>query len=152
MNQRNSYIIFSILILLLLLAGSIWWITYSIREKYLQNDPKLKELKDLLLPLHPDIKGIKLYKGNKSYTINKEKIYLCLRDENGKYYDNNMLIYVLIHELAHFFNREDIGHTEKFHEIFNKLLEKSITLGIYDPSIPPIQNYCEGYDVGNDNI
>lgn len=127
---------------LLLLGGIIWWITYSIKEHLLQDDPMLYKLKRIMEPLHPEIKNLKLYKGDKSYTLNKEKIYLCLRDENGDYYSTNMLIYVLIHEFAHYLNKDDIGHTEKFHEIFDKLLYEAHKLGIYDSSIPPIDNYC----------
>lgn len=127
---------------LILLGGIIWWITYSIKEHHLQDDPMLYKLKHILDPLHPDIKNLRLYKGDKSYTINKQKIYLCLRDKNGDYYSTNMLIYVLIHEFAHYLNKDDIGHTEKFHEIFEQLLDKAHELGIYDPSIPPIEKYC----------
>ena len=28
-------------------------------------------------------------------------MHLCLKDENGNYYDDNMIIYVALHELAH---------------------------------------------------
>lgn len=127
---------------LLLLGGIIWWVTYSIKEHHLQYDPMLIQIKQVLLPLHPEMKNLKLYKGDKSYTLNKEHVYICLKDENGDYYPINMLIYVTIHEIAHCLNKVDIGHTAKFHEIFEDLLEKASVLGIYNPSIPPIQNYC----------
>lgn len=127
---------------LLLLGGIIWWITYSIKEHHLQDDPMLIQLKKVCLPIHHEMKNVRLYKGNKSYTINKERIYLCLKDEHGDYYPMNMLIYVLLHEFSHFINKEDIGHTPKFHAIFEDILEKAHDLGIYNASIPPIQNYC----------
>jgi hypothetical protein len=130
------------LILLIITGGIIWWVTCKIKENYLQDDPKLLHLKQMLSSIHPEIDDIKLYKANKSYTINKEKIYLCLKDENGDYYSDNMLIYVFLHELAHFLNKDDIGHTEKFHEIFQDLLEKAHDIGVYNFSIPPIENYC----------
>jgi len=74
-------------------------------EEYkLSQDPKLKELKDILKPMFNGsikyegileglnnrdvLNEIELYRGEKSYTINKQKIYLCLRDENGEYYHN----------------------------------------------------------------
>jgi len=140
--DRNSYIFLIILLAGILLIGITWWTTYSIREQYLQDDPKLRELKEKLLPLDPTVKTIKLYKGDKSYTINKEKIYLCLKDEHNNYYSDNILIYVLIHEIAHLLNRQDVGHTPKFHQIFEELLDKAAKLGVYDPSVPMIQNYC----------
>jgi hypothetical protein len=84
---------------------------------------------------------ITLSKGKKSYTLNKEDIYLCLKDENDKYYEDNMLIYVLLHEVSHSIC-DEIGHTEKFHRIFNALTKKAIELKIYDDKIPLIRNYC----------
>jgi hypothetical protein len=131
-----------IFIALILLAFITWWVTSTIKENHLQDDPMLYKLKEMMLPLHPDVRDLKLYKGKKSYTINKDKIYLCLTDDNDDYYPENMLLYVLIHEYAHFLNKEDIGHTPKFHAIFEELLDKATELGIYNPSIPPIQNYC----------
>jgi hypothetical protein len=126
----------------LIIGFIIWWITSCVNERYLQDDPMLFKLKDIVKPLHPDIQNLKLYKGKKSYTINKDKIYLCLRDENDEYYPENTLIYVLLHEISHFLNKDDIGHTEKFHQIFENLIEKAHNMGIYNASIPPIENYC----------
>ena len=68
--------------------------------------------------------------------------FICLKDENNEYYPINMLIYVLLHELSHKINKDDIGHTEKFHNIFQALIEKAHNMGIYDASIPPIKHYC----------
>ena len=83
-----------------------------------------------------------LYKGDKSYTINKYKIHLCLFDENGNYYPNNTLIYVLAHELAHVINTKNIGHTQEFHDIFDELLEFLSEKEIYNPSVPVPLSYC----------
>ena len=52
-----------------------------------------------------------------------------------------MLTYVLIHELAHCIS-SSIGHTEEFHDNFDMLLKKAENMGLYDSSIPPIDNYC----------
>ena len=84
---------------------------------------------------------ISLSKGKKSYTINKEEIFLCLKDENDQYYSDNMLIYVLLHEISHSVC-DEIGHTEKFHKIFNALTTKAVELGIYNNQIPLIRDYC----------
>jgi len=131
-----------ILAIALIIAGIFLWISHTVKEYHLQDDPMLYKLKELMTPLHPVVKDLKLYRGKKSYTINKEKIYLCLTDENGEYYPTNMLVYVLLHELSHLLNKDDIGHTEKFHKIFQELLDKAHSMGIYNASIPPIQNYC----------
>ena len=140
-SNVNTKLVISFIVLLLI-CSIIWWITNSVVEHHLQNDPMLFKLKELLDPLHPDVKNLKLYKGKKSYTINKKKIYLCLKDEKNEYYSTNMLIYVLLHEFSHYLNKDDIGHTEKFHKIFDDLIEKADSMGIYDASIPPIENYC----------
>ena len=56
-----------------------------------------------------------------------------------------MLIFVLAHEISHAIC-DEIGHTEKFHRIFQALLIKLTEAGIYDPNIPIIQEYCEKGD------
>lgn len=113
-------------------------------EKYQQRDPMLYEIRENLSLLSPKAKLLKFYEDNKSYTINKQKVYLCLKDDQDEYYPMNMLMYVAIHELAHVLCNE-IGHTPKFHSIFSDLLLRATEIGIYDPDIPVIQNYC-GYN------
>ena len=93
---------------------------------------------------------ITLSKGNKSYTLNKEDIYLCLKDENDKYYEDNMLIYVLLHEISHSIC-DEIGHTDKFHRLFNALTQKAVELKIYNDKIPLIRNYCLYNDTTQSN-
>lgn len=135
-----GYFLATVLIILL-----IYFIQKQIQEYKLQDDPMLHTLKNVLKPLleYYNIKNnLKLYKGDKSFTINKEKIFLCLYDENKEYYPINMLIYVILHEIAHYLNKEDIGHTEKFHAKFEEILGKATELGIYNPCIPIIKNYC----------
>ena len=121
----------------------VWSIRQQIRENLQQDDPMLHRLKDVLSPIHPSIKNLKLYKSDKSYTINKDKIYLCLTDRNGDYYPLSTHSYVLLHEIAHFLNTYDVGHTPKFYEIFDELLERAEKLGVYNPSIPVIPDYSE---------
>jgi hypothetical protein len=132
-----GYILAGIIITMLV------WIVYNqIKEHNLQSDPMLYTLKKVLEPVHPIVSNLKLYKGDSSYTINKERVFLCLYDENGEYYPLNMLLYVLTHEIAHILNDKDIGHTPAFYEKFDELLAKATELGIYNPSIPVINNYC----------
>lgn len=120
----------------------LYVITNRIHEKYLEQDPVLMELKEELSKCFPEIDNAILLKGKKSYTINKKQIYICLKDEKGEYYNKNMLKYVILHELAHVLC-DEIGHTEKFHKIFEEILKKAIKCGVYDDRIPPIKNYCE---------
>lgn len=114
----------------------------QIKEDFDENHPIVVEVKRRISPVHPDIANMTFRKASKSFTINKEVIHLCIYDENGKPYPMNMLIYVALHEVSHV-HCDEIGHTEKFHRIFEKHLDKATELGIYNPSIPLIQNYCE---------
>ena len=145
MKKPSSWVLKSILFgfLLLLCAVILFILLYNhISEQYAQSDPMLKEIKQQLLQLHPLIKNIAFYEGKKSYTINKKKIYLCLRDPvSHEYYPQNMLMYVAIHELAHVLCNE-IGHTARFQEIFHELLSQAHEIGIYDPHQPILRDYC----------
>jgi hypothetical protein len=79
---------------------------------------------------------------NESYTINKKVIHLCTKDpRNGRYYDKNTLMFVVLHELAHVLC-SDVGHTDSFSVINQALLDHAVKCGFYDPSKPFIKNYC----------
>jgi len=136
---------YSIIIIILLSFFSLFLLAYVIYyrvcEYYSKLDPILSKIKNDLLPLHEKVQKIEFYEGKKSYTINKHKIYLCLRNEKKEYYDYNMLLYVAIHELSHVLC-DEIGHTPKFHFIFHNLLEKADRLGIYDKKKPLVSKYC----------
>jgi predicted metal-dependent hydrolase len=80
-----------------------------------------------------------------SYTINKgEKIVFCLRSKTLQtIHDINVIMYVVIHELAHVACPE-YGHTKLFKEIFKFLLVQANKIGIYtitDYRINPV-DYC----------
>ena len=69
-------------------------------------------------------------------------MFLCLKDEKNQYYETNMLIYVLLHEISHVIC-DEVGHTEKFGKIFDELLEEAKKMNIYNPDIPIITDYCQ---------
>jgi hypothetical protein len=83
-----------------------------------------------------------LHKGDKSYTINKQKVFMCLLDKNGQYYTDNMLIYVLAHEYSHVI-ADSIGHTDEFNKIFAQLLDELAREEIYDLYQEIIYDYCQ---------
>jgi hypothetical protein len=89
-------------------------------------------------------KDLQFYSSSESYIENKTKIYICLRTDNKKYYDYNMLIYVAIHECAHALCQTyDMTHkTKEFLDTFNSLLDKAKNINIYDPSKPLPTYYC----------
>jgi hypothetical protein len=148
------------------LGGVMLFISLSliysqIQEYYAQDDPKLKEIKNRLEIFFANkkdwtghlsvlneknfIKNITFFRGEKSYTINKKQVYICLKDEMGEYYDDNTLYYVVCHEISHVIC-DEIGHTEKFYLIFNELLSKMEESGIYDYNIPIKHDYCKDGD------
>ena len=69
-----------------------------------------------------------------SYSENKgQKIVICLRDKTTPPFpliDLNIIMFVLIHEMAHLMT-SSIGHTPEFWTNFRKLLHESIQIGIY---------------------
>jgi ABC-type nickel/cobalt efflux system permease component RcnA len=133
----------SLIVFLIFICIIIWIIYNQVSEYYASKDGKLHYLKTKLHLLHPDAHKLKLLKGKKSYSINKEKIFLCLYDEQGEYYHDNHLMYVLIHELSHCINKHDVGHTETWQKIFDEQLEEAAKLGIWDPNIPMDEQYCK---------
>ena len=155
-----KYIAVCLAVILLILVLYLIYRQYI--EHYSQNDPKLQELKEIfrnffskkerywsgeleVLNNRDIMKEINLYRGDKSYTINKENVYMCLKNNDGDYYDMNTLIYVLAHEIAHVIC-DEIGHTEKFHRIFEALLKELIEEDIYNPNLKVKNDYCENGD------
>ena len=121
------------LVLFLLFAILIIYATMNIRERLLPYDPKIDELKNKLALVHPESKNLQFFNDKKSYTINKQKVHLCIKDENGEYYNDNMLVYVSLHELAHVIC-DEVGHTQKFWAMFDAILEEASKI------IDPITN------------
>ena len=78
---------------------------------------------------------------DESYTINKKRVHICMRDQHDGYYSDNMLMYVLLHELAHC-KCKSIGHTPEFHEILDKIYEVARKTGLLDPNFTPNPSYC----------
>ena len=81
-----------------------------------------------------------------SYSENKgEKIVICLRDKAPPhpFVDENTVMFVLIHELAHLMTLS-VGHTPEFWTNMRKFLQECIQLGVYrsvNYSKNPV-NYC----------
>jgi hypothetical protein len=82
-----------------------------------------------------------------SYTIDKgQKMFVCLRDKKNpdKIIDENIIIFVLLHEMAHIANYDDWGHGPEYWSTFKFILEEAVEAGIYQPvnyKIHPV-DYC----------
>ena len=71
-----------------------------------------------------------------AYSENKgEKLAFCLnknKNNNNNLIDQNTLMFVAIHEIAHIMTLS-VGHTDEFWQNFKFLLENAVQLGIYEP-------------------
>ena len=67
-----------------------------------------------------------------AYSVNKgEELSICIRDKDTeKFIDNNIILFVAIHELSHIMT-DELGHTKLFWDNMKYLLEKASSLGIY---------------------
>ena len=73
-----------------------------------------------------------------AYSLNKgEKIALCVDGQ-----DENTMLYVAIHELAHVATK-DTGHSEEFWKNFETLLREAVDLGVYE--YQPFHKHGEEY-------
>ncbi len=133
----------AVLVLLLLCK-----VTIEIRDNYedKEQDKYLLKMVEELSQI-PRVKevvyrsGLKFFDSKKSYTINKKYVFICMYDKDGKLYPKNQLTLVLLHEIAHAIC-DEIGHTKKFQEILDDLLEEAHQKKLYDPTIAPIIGYC----------
>jgi hypothetical protein len=73
-----------------------------------------------------------------TYTVDKSEMHICLRtrDSYEKTYDIDLLMYVVLHELAHLcnfdrFGNPIVGHGKEFIEIFKLLVSEAMLIGIY---------------------
>jgi len=73
-----------------------------------------------------------------SYSVNKgEEIAICVRQPDNTFIDDNTVMFVVIHELAHVMTTS-VGHTTEFWDNMAYLLERAEELGMYQP-----KNYKE---------
>ena len=142
-KKINNSNLFYIIIIILILLSSVRY--FKKQERYHNEEPIIARLKYDCSKLDDRIKIVEFYPADESYTEDKKRIYLCLRDENDKYYDYNMLMYVAIHECAHALTDViDPEHkTDEFKNMFQNLLQKAESLGLYDPTKEIIENYCK---------
>lgn len=80
-----------------------------------------------------------------SYSVNKgEELSICLKSKStGRLHQINLLMYVVIHEMAHFACPE-IGHGDLFKKIFRKFTQEAININVYkkeDFETNPVE-YC----------
>lgn len=85
-------------------------------------------------------------KNETSFSVDKGKeLTICLRDKRNpsEFHDKNLVLYVIVHELAHIASKS-YGHNAEFNKNFKWLLKEAIRYKIYkfeDYFIQPRQ-YC----------
>ncbi len=80
-----------------------------------------------------------------SYTVDKEKVFMCLRQRNTKeeLVEDNVLVFVALHEMSHV-GTASIGHTPEFWNNFAWLLKQAEEINVYkykDFAAHPVE-YC----------
>ena len=111
------------------------WKNRNHEEKIEQLKNKLKKCFDYE-HMQKHIDKLIINPGHKSYIINKRNVSLCLEDDENNYYNDDLLLHVLIHELSHSICNET-GHTEQFYAIDDDLQriakEKNFISKTFDP-------------------
>lgn len=127
----------------LCLAFGVYHALRSYHEREMERHPDVLRIRRRLSQIFPEIDRVRILKAGSSYTLGKEKIYMCTRDKKSNVYDDNTLTYVFLHELAHCQTKQ-VGHGDEFKRQFARLLYRAKQFGLYDDRIPHDSNYC-GY-------
>ena len=108
--------------------------------------PDLKyatNIKKLLNQFNPDSLSENFLRLGTSFTLNKGNLVAMCVKNNEKIHDTNILMYVLLHELAHV-GSYSTGHSKEFIHFFRYLVNIAIKLNLYvyvDYSVSPTV-YC----------
>tara|TARA_B100000900_G_C20308912_1_gene605348 strand:- start:270 stop:734 length:465 start_codon:yes stop_codon:yes gene_type:complete len=137
----STIIIVSLIIFIILMLFSNY---FKSQVNELWYDRKVEDIKSKVskaMPhLKPYIDNIKIEAGEKSYTLNKKKIKICATDENGQYYDEDLLTHVLLHEIAHVLC-DEVGHTPKWAKIDDDLQTLAKDIGLISEKFNPYEHY-----------
>lgn len=135
MDKHTITIILAfVLAILLCMVITTWW---------RRSDPYIEQIRNSLVPVDPLFAQVPIERATSSYT-DKNVIYLCSQDKDGKRYDANTLRNVLIHELAHVkSNSFDPTHNSKeFKQNEADLLARARQMGLWNPAQRVPCNYC----------
>ena len=62
-------------------------------ERFQTPHPVIQSLKQKVKPIYPNIDKLLILEGKESYSLNKNKVYLCLKDKKtGQLYDHNLRV------------------------------------------------------------
>jgi beta-galactosidase beta subunit len=109
-------------------------------------DPRIERILNRFPNTENIIEGNPINDSNSTaYSVDKgKKLVVCLRSKRTKkLHDKNLLMFVVIHELAHIAS-SSFGHNNEFTENFKFLLSEAINEGLYKKvnfAVNP-QEYC----------
>jgi WLM domain. len=121
------------------------------KEKFCDTDCQvdisvINHLKNVVKTIAPEIVNYEILPGKESVTVNKEKIYICLRDPKTKgIYSFEILLYVTLHELAHVLSStySTKSHNTEFQNNFSKLLKRAYEKNFLPPNTVIPDDYCK---------
>jgi hypothetical protein len=110
-----------------------------LKEKYNTNDNNNLFIEKLIDNYNPSILSEAAIDNRfTTFTVDKRDMHICLRtrDKKEELYNIDILMYVVLHELAHLCNYDNdgnpiIGHGAEFKKIFRLLVIESMNIGIY---------------------
>lgn len=125
---------------------------------YDTNDEMILKTRKKLEKVVPEASNIYIRDGNSSYNVNRKYITLCVRDPvTQEYYNEHIVMYVALHEIVHTLVDSDFDipseddpmeydkdHGPLFVSTFKRLLNKAISMGLYDPRYKVPDDYCGG--------
>ena len=103
-------------------------------EHYKHNESSMKLINNMIHKYDPDYleeNDPTFTVGHKTFTLNFQKISICLRKKSGEFYDMNTLQFVMMHELSHIAALEK-EHNDYFWLIFKFILHSATMVG-YTP-------------------
>ena len=146
--------IFILIIIIILICSDI--ISSKVRELWSNTNNKInnddiiiknivKKIRKGFPHLNEYIDKITIEAGEESYTTNKKAIRICCKNPKGKYYSEDMLTHVLLHELAHVLN-VNVGHGSDFQKIDGDMQSQAKKLGLVSQHFSPTDLYCPNKD------
>lgn len=134
-----KWIVLSIFFILFIIISILYYKKqehYKVATDDISNE-MFENLKLDLAKLYPhqlsnlDLKGLVSCVPEDSFTEDKKKVCICLRNKNGEFYPYSKLLKIGIHELAHVMSKQhDPEHTTpEFINNYTYLMNKAYELG-----------------------
>jgi hypothetical protein len=138
------------LILVLAAGGLFLYYVHQRKKKKMLDTPKTRsiitEVRKRFARINPKFASIPLVADTSSYTEDKEKIGLCVKNpQTGNYYNIDTIMHVALHELTHILDGEyetNHNHTPRFYRKFDEVLKAATKAGVYNPATRVPVDYC----------